>query len=69
MESTKFLLSEKDIPTAWYNIQASMPNRPKPVLHPGTGKPIGPEDLEPFFPMQRRARSRPTGSGVAMKVA
>ncbi len=40
MESTKFLLSEKDIPTAWYNIQASMPNRPKPVLHPGTGSPL-----------------------------
>jgi len=51
MESTKFLLGEKDIPTAWYNIQASMPNRPKPVLHPGTGKPIGPDDLAPLFPM------------------
>ena len=51
MESTKYLLGEQDIPTAWYNIQASMPHRPQPVLHPGTGKPIGPEDLGPLFPM------------------
>jgi tryptophan synthase beta chain len=51
MESTRFLLSEKDIPTVWYNIQADMPNRPKPVLHPGTRQPIGPQDLAPLFPM------------------
>ena len=24
---------------------------PPPVLHPGTGKPIGPDDLAPLFPM------------------
>ena len=51
MEPTKFLLSEKDIPSAWYNIQADLPERVKPVLHPGTGKPIGPSDLAPLFPM------------------
>jgi len=51
MASTRFLLGEKDIPAAWYNIQADMPNRPKPVLHPGTGQPIGPQDLAPLFPM------------------
>jgi tryptophan synthase beta chain len=51
METTKFLLSEKDIPTAWYNIQADMPHPAKPVLHPGTGQPIGPADLAPLFPM------------------
>ena len=51
MASTRFLLGEKYIPAAWYNIQADMPNRPKPVLHPGTGQPIGPQDLAPLFPM------------------
>ena len=51
MEPTKFLLSEKDIPSAWYNIQADLPDRVKPVLHPGTGEPIGPGDLAPLFPM------------------
>ena len=29
-----------------------MPNRPQPVLHPGTGEPIGPDDLAPLFPME-----------------
>jgi tryptophan synthase beta chain len=29
-----------------------MPNRPQPVLHPGTGEPVGPDDLAPLFPME-----------------
>ncbi len=29
-----------------------MPNRPQPPLHPGTGEPIGPDDLAPLFPME-----------------
>jgi tryptophan synthase beta chain len=49
-EQYKYLLSEKDIPTHWYNIAADLPEAP-PVLHPGTGQPIGPEDLAPLFPM------------------
>ncbi len=51
MDPTKFLLAEKDIPSVWYNIQADLPERLKPVLHPGTGKPIGPADLAPLFPI------------------
>src|SRR5438552_3856888 len=50
-ERTKYLLEEKDIPTHWYNIMADMPSPPPPVLHPGTGQPIGPADLAPLFPM------------------
>src|SRR5207247_1670559 len=49
---TKFLLDEKDIPTKWYNIQADLKSPLPPVLHPGTGKPIGPHDLAPLFPME-----------------
>src|SRR2546427_11029939 len=49
---TKFLLDEKDIPTQWYNIQADLKSPLPPVLHPGTGKPIGPQDLAPLFPME-----------------
>ncbi|GAB1415084.1 TrpB-like pyridoxal phosphate-dependent enzyme [Paludibacter sp.] len=45
----KFLLSEKDMPTKWYNILAEMPNKPMPILHPGTKQPIKPEDLYPLF--------------------
>src|SRR3989475_1415513 len=48
---TKFLLDEKDLPTKWYNIQADLKSPLPPVLHPGTGKPIGPQDLAPLFPM------------------
>ncbi|GAW91361.1 TrpB-like pyridoxal phosphate-dependent enzyme [Calderihabitans maritimus] len=50
-EPTKILLEEKDIPTRWYNIQADMPNLPKPPLNPASKKPLGPEDLSPIFPM------------------
>jgi tryptophan synthase beta chain len=48
---TKFLLDEDRIPKAWYNIVADMPNAPAPVLHPGTHRPVGPDDLAPLFPM------------------
>ena len=51
MKQTKIVLSDKEIPTKWYNIMADMPNLPKPPLHPGTKQPIGPQDLTPIFPM------------------
>jgi tryptophan synthase beta chain len=50
-ERTKFVLGEDRIPKAWYNIVADLPVPPAPVLHPGTGQPIGPADLAPLFPM------------------
>jgi len=49
MESKKFLLTEADIPTAWYNIQADMPERPAPMLNPATGAPMTADDLYPLF--------------------
>ncbi len=52
MEQTKFLLAESQLPRHWYNVRADMPNPPQPVLHPGTGQPVGPEDLAPLFPME-----------------
>ncbi len=48
---TRYLLGEDEIPTSWYNIAADLPVPPAPVLHPGTGQPIGPADLAPLFPM------------------
>jgi tryptophan synthase beta chain len=50
-ERTRFMLSEDEIPESWYNIAADLPVPPAPVLHPGTGQPIGPADLAPLFPM------------------
>jgi len=50
-ERTRFLLSEDDIPQAYYNILADLPFELPPVLHPATGRPVGPDDLAPLFPM------------------
>jgi tryptophan synthase beta chain len=51
MEQVKFLLEEKEIPRAWYNIVPDLGGMPLPVLHPATGQPVGPDDLKPIFPM------------------
>ncbi|MEX2454539.1 MAG: TrpB-like pyridoxal phosphate-dependent enzyme [Rhodospirillaceae bacterium] len=51
-DTVKYLLDEKDIPTHWYNIMADLPEPMAPPLHPGTGQPIGPDDLAPLFPME-----------------
>jgi tryptophan synthase beta chain len=48
---TKFLLDESRMPEAWYNLAADLPTPLDPVLHPGTGQPVGPDDLGPLFPM------------------
>src|SRR4029079_10694468 len=52
VEQTKFLLAESELPRRWYNIRADLPTAPQPVLHPGTGQPVGPDDLAPLFPME-----------------
>jgi len=52
MSDKKIYLSEKEIPSAWYNIQADLPEPLSPPLNPKTGKPIGPEDLSAIFPME-----------------
>ena len=51
-DRTRFILDEDRIPRTWYNIAADLPSPPPPVLHPGTGQPIGPADLAPLFPME-----------------
>ena len=51
MHRTKFILEEKDMPTSWYNVLPDLPQPLPPVLHPGTGKPVTPDDLAPLFPM------------------
>src|SRR5512139_3293079 len=51
-DTVKYVLDEGRIPKAWYNIAADLPKALPPVLHPGTKKPIGPDDLAPLFPME-----------------
>ncbi|MFH1651264.1 MAG: TrpB-like pyridoxal phosphate-dependent enzyme [Chloroflexota bacterium] len=52
MDRTKFLLTEKEMPTRWYNVQPDLPEPLPPYLHPGTKQPLGPADLAPLFPME-----------------
>ena len=51
MKQFKVFLREDEVPRQWYNIQADLPTPLQPIIHPATGKPIGPEDLAPVFPM------------------
>ncbi|MFE4459007.1 TrpB-like pyridoxal phosphate-dependent enzyme [Nocardia tengchongensis] len=51
-ERTKITLDESEIPRRWYNVIPDLPEPPPPPLHPGTGQPVGPEDLAPLFPME-----------------
>ncbi len=50
-DTVKFTLPEDSTPKDWYNLTADLPSPPPPPLHPGTGQPIGPDDLAPLFPM------------------
>ncbi|HZP92792.1 MAG TPA: TrpB-like pyridoxal phosphate-dependent enzyme [Burkholderiales bacterium] len=50
-DSIKYLLPEEQIPKHWYNLMADLPSPPPAPLHPGTLKPLGPDDLAPLFPM------------------
>lgn len=45
----RFLLPESEIPTQWYNIQADMPNKPMPPIHPVTKQPVSVDDLSHIF--------------------
>ena len=48
----KVTLSEKEMPTSWYNILPDLPAPLPPPLHPQTRQPCTPEDLAPLFPME-----------------
>ena len=51
MKKAMYFLEQKDMPTHWYNILPDLPEPLPPVLHPGTGNPVTPDDLAPLFPM------------------
>ncbi|MBP7033832.1 MAG: pyridoxal-phosphate dependent enzyme, partial [Syntrophobacterales bacterium] len=51
MEERKIMLNDAEIPRQWYNALADLPGPVNPPLHPGTGQPIRPEDMQAIFPM------------------
>jgi tryptophan synthase beta chain len=48
---SRIVLSEEQLPTAWFNVLPVMPEPLQPPLHPATREPVGPDDLAPLFPM------------------
>jgi len=46
---TRIYLEEEEMPKYWYNLRADMKEKPEPILHPGTLKPVVPSDMEPIF--------------------
>src|ERR1700683_4809019 len=50
MSPIQYNLPQSRIPQSWHNILPDLPKPLAPVLHPGTLKPIGPDDLAPLFP-------------------
>jgi tryptophan synthase beta chain len=50
MENIKFTLSEKDIPSYWYNVVRDLPFPLPPPINPATKKPLKKEDLRQIFP-------------------
>lgn len=47
---TRFSLTQRDIPEAWYNIVADFPKPLPPPLHPVTRQPVGPAEMTTIFP-------------------
>ena len=45
----KTYLTEDEMPRTWYNVRADMKVKPAPLLNPGTGAPMGFEDLRGVF--------------------
>ncbi len=45
----KIYLEEHEIPKYWYNLRADMPNKPAPLLNPGTLQPMTVEELSNVF--------------------
>lgn len=48
----RFILSENEIPTQWYNIVADMKNKPMLPLHPQTRQPLTVEEMSHIFTLE-----------------
>ena len=45
----RYYLPEDKLPRAWYNLRADMPEKPAPLINPGTRQPMAFDDLRPVF--------------------
>lgn len=49
-DQKKITLTEREMPTSWYNIVADMTTKPLPPLHPVSKQPARKEDFTLFLP-------------------
>ena len=49
MENYRIYLTEKEIPTHYYNLRADMKKKPAPLINPGTMQPMTAEELAGVF--------------------
>jgi len=49
-DERRIALSERDLPDAWYNLAADLPEPLPPHRHPVTGQPVTAEDMRAIFP-------------------
>ncbi len=62
MDDRKITLSEKELPSAWYNVLPDLPEQLPPPLDPRTKKPVSPDVLRAIFPdslIQQEVSSEP----------
>jgi tryptophan synthase beta chain len=52
MPSNHFLLTDRQVPSAWVNVLPLLKEPMEPPLHPGTRAPLAATDLAPIFPME-----------------
>ena len=52
MKQKKFILTESEIPSRWYNIMADIPTKPMPMLNPQTRQPVTVDDLSSLFSIE-----------------
>ena len=50
MDERRILLSTREMPEAWYNLQADLPAELPPHRHPATGQPVTAADMSAIFP-------------------
>jgi len=71
MEESKVILSERHIPSVWYNLAADLPFPVPPALNPSTGRPLSADDLRGIFPLslikQEMSRQKEIGIPSAVR--
>ena len=45
----RLYLTEDQMPQKWFNLRSAMAEQPDPLLHPGTLRPLGVDDLPPIL--------------------